>query len=153
AGVAILGTGHFEPMLFDMEPTSLGGTYITVGFIDRWLALCRRRLALGEGMSAFNRGSMAMALTTAGELDEAQAASAGLLDAVDAADNPSAQAFALLAYGYVWRDADPAAAYEALRRGLPIAQRSGNRMIESYLAVNLSAFAAANRDPMDALDF
>ncbi|WP_156664891.1 hypothetical protein [Mycobacterium sp. 852002-51057_SCH5723018] len=153
AAVAILGTGHFDDMLFDIEPTALGGTYITVGFIDRWLALCRKRLACGEGMSAFNRGSMVMALATAGEFDEAKAASEELLDAADATDNPGAQAFALLAYGYVWRDANPTAAYEALRRGLMVAHDSGNRMIESYTAVNLSAFAAANRDPMDALDF
>jgi predicted ATPase len=153
AGVAILGTGHFDRMLYDFEPTALGGTYITVGSSDRWLALCRKRLALGEGMNAFNRGSMVMALTTAGEFDEAKSASEDLLNAVDATDNPGAQAFALLAYGYAWRDASPTAAYEALRRGLTIAQHSGNRMTESYLAVNLSGFAATNYDPMDALDF
>jgi tetratricopeptide (TPR) repeat protein len=153
AGAAILGTGHFERMLFDFEPTALGGTYITVGSIDRWLALGRKQLALGEGMNAFNRGSLVMALTTAGEFDEAKAASEQLLDAADATDNPGAQAFALLAYGYAWRGANPSAAYEALRRGLTIAQRSGNRMTESYIAVNLSAFAAENRDPTDALDF
>ncbi|MCW2662987.1 MAG: Cyclase [Mycobacterium sp.] len=153
AGVAMLGTGHFDRMLYDIEPTALGGTYITVGSIDRWLELCRKRFALGEGMNAFNRGSMVMALTTAGELDEAKSASEDLLKAADATDNPGAQAFAMLAYGYAWRDASPTAAYEALRRGLTIAQTSGNRMIESYLAVNLSAFAAANCDPVDALDF
>lgn len=153
AATAILGTGRFDRMLYDIEPTALGGTYITVGAIDRWLALCRQRLALGDGMNAFNRGSMVMAMTTAGEFDEAKSASEDLLDAAAATDNPGAQAFALLAYGYAWRDANPAAAYEALRRGLTIAQHSGNRMTESYLAVNLSAFAATNCDPMDALDF
>jgi predicted ATPase len=150
AGAAILGTDHFDRMLYDIEPTALGGTYITTGSIDRWLALCRKRLALGEGMNAFNRGSMVMALTTAGEFDEAKSASEDLLNAADATDNPCAQAFALLSYGYVWRDA---AAYEALRRGLTIAQHSGNRMTESYLAVSLSGIAATNRDPTDALDF
>ncbi len=75
AGVAILGTGHFDRMLYDFEPTALGGTYITVGSTDQWLALCRKRLALGQGMNAFNRGSMVMALTTAGEFDEAKSAS------------------------------------------------------------------------------
>ncbi len=152
AGAAILGTGHFDRMLYDIEPTALGGTYITMGFSDRWLALCRKRLAPGEGMNAFNRGSMVMALTTAGEFDEAKSASEDLLDAADATDNPGAQAFSFFAYGYVMRDANPAAAYEALRRGLTIAQGSGNRMIESYLAAGLPAFAS-NSDPMDALDF
>jgi predicted ATPase len=153
AGAAILGTGHFDRMLYDIEPTALGGTYITMGFSDRWLALCRKQLALGEGMNAFNRGSMVMALTTAGEFDEAKSASEDLLNAADATDNPGAQAFALLSYGYVWRDANPPAAYEALRRGLTIAQHSGNRMAESYIAVNLSGFAATIYDPMAALDF
>jgi predicted ATPase/class 3 adenylate cyclase len=153
AGSAILGTGHFDRMLYDIEPTALGGTYITMGLIDRWLALCRKRVALGEGMNAFNRGSMVMALTTAGEFDEAKSASRDLLNAADATDNPGAQAFALLAYGYVWRDASPTAAYDALRRGLRIAQHSGNRMTESYIAVNLSGFAATNYNPVDVLDF
>jgi predicted ATPase len=152
-GAAIVGTDPYEPMLFDFEPTALGGTYITVGSGDRWLALCRRQLAQGQGMHAFNRGSMVMALATEGALEEAKSASTDLLDAAETTNNPGAQAFALLAYGYAWRETNPTAAYEALRRGLTIAQQSGNRMTESYLAVNLSGFGVTHGNPMDALDY
>jgi indolepyruvate ferredoxin oxidoreductase len=43
-------------------------------------------------------------------------------------------AFALLADGFAFRDADPDRAREALRRGLVIAHDSGNRDIETHLA-------------------
>jgi len=47
--------------------------------------------------------------------------------------------YTLWAYGYVFRDADPVRALEALRRGLVIAQDSGNRFVESQLATGFSA--------------
>ena len=40
---------------------------------------------------------------------------------------PMCSSYALFAYGYAFRDADPVGALEALRRGLVIAQDSGNR--------------------------
>ena len=55
------------------------------------------------------------------------AAANGLVDAAEATRNPCALSFALLAYGFAFRDADPDRAREALRRGLVIAQDSGNR--------------------------
>ncbi len=60
---------------------------------------------------------------------------------------------ALLAYGYVFRDADPGRALEALRRGLVIAQDSGNRFWETQLAFMLSGLEAEHRDRMAALDY
>ena len=62
-------------------------------------------------------------------------------------------AFALLAYGFAFRDADPVRALEALRRGLVIAQDSGNRVNESHLAATLSRLEAEYGDPMAALDY
>ena len=55
------------------------------------------------------------------------AAANGLIDAAEATRNPYALSFALLAYGFAFRDADPDRALDALRRGLVIAQDSGNR--------------------------
>ena len=43
-------------------------------------------------------------------------------------------AYALLAYGFAFRDADPVRPLDALRRGLVIAQDSGNRATKSLLA-------------------
>jgi hypothetical protein len=44
------------------------------------------------------------------------------------------------------------AAYEALRRGMRIAQESGNRRDVSIVAVSLSRLAASHGDPADTLD-
>ena len=75
----------------------------------------------------FTRGALVIALTVAGRAEEAMAAANGLIDAAEATRNPCALSFALFAYGFAFRDADPAAALDAVRRGLVIAQDSGNR--------------------------
>jgi hypothetical protein len=85
--------------------------------------------------------------------DEAIAVSEGLLTAADATHNPFVASMALLAYGFAYRDADPDRALGALRRGLVIARDSGNRFIESHLAVGLSRLAATHGDPLDAFEF
>ena len=58
------------------------------------------------------------------------AAATGLIDAAEATHNPYVLSFALLAYGFAFRDTDPDRARDALRRGLVIAQDSGNRASE-----------------------
>ena len=50
---------------------------------------------------------LVLALTIAGSADEAMAAATGLIDAAEATRNPYALSFALLAYGFAFRDADP----------------------------------------------
>ena len=80
---------------------------------------------------------LAIALKLAGADDEATAAADELLAAADATDNPNLAAWALFAYGMAYRDVAPAAAYEALRRGLTIAQDSGSRLTESSIAGDL----------------
>ena len=76
------------------------------------------------------RAALVIALKIAGSDDEAMAAANGLIDAAEATGNPWALSFALFAYGFAFLDADPVRALEALRRGLVIAQDSGNRAIE-----------------------
>jgi hypothetical protein len=94
-----------------------------------------------------------LALTVRGVNDEAMAAAEGLLAAADSADNPRTASFGLLAYGWAYNDADPAAAYGALRRGLTISQESGNRQMVSGFAIILSRLAATHGDTMDAFEF
>ncbi len=77
---------------------------------------------------------LVIALTIAGCHEEAVAATKGLIDAAEATRNPCALSFALLAYGTAFLDADPDRALEAMRRGLVIAQDSGNRFNETHLA-------------------
>ena len=62
-------------------------------------------------------------------------------------------AYALLAAGMAFRGANPVRALDALRRGLIIAQDSGNRGNESHLAGVLSQLEAEYGDPLAALDY
>ena len=80
------------------------------------------------------------------------AAANGLIEAAEATRNPHVLSFALLAYGFAFRDADPARARDAMRRGLVIAHDSGNRSNESNLANVLGRLEAQHGDPLAALD-
>ncbi len=88
----------------------------------------------------------------AGSVDEAMAATTGLIEAAEATGNPYALSFALLAYGLACRDADPLRALDSLRRGLVIAQDSGSRANESLLAVVLAALDIKSGDLLATLD-
>ena len=81
------------------------------------------------------------------------AAATGLIDAAQATHNPCALTFALFAYGFAFRDANPGAALDAVRRGLVIAQDSGNRGIESIQVESLARLEAKYDDPLAALDY
>ncbi len=81
------------------------------------------------------------------------AAADGLIDTAEATRNPYAISFALLAYGFAFRDADPDRAREALRRGLVIAHDSGNRFNETHLAGSLALVEAKFGDPLAALEY
>ena len=81
------------------------------------------------------------------------AAANGLIDAAEATRNPYVLSFALLAYGFAFRDADPDRALDALRRGLVIAQDSGNRANETHLAAVLARLEAEHGDPLAALEY
>ena len=61
--------------------------------------------------------------------------------------------YALYVHGFAFGDADPAEALEALRRGLVIAQDSGNRYTETLLAGTVSRLEAVYGDPLAALDY
>jgi hypothetical protein len=77
---------------------------------------------------------------------------AGLIEAAEATRNPYALAFALQAYGYAFRDADPVRALDAVRRGRVIAQDS-NRLTESALVGIVCRLEAEHGDPLAAFDY
>ena len=81
------------------------------------------------------------------------AATKGLIEAAEATRNPHVLSFTLLAYGTAFLDADPDRAREAMRRGLVIAQDSGNRFDETHLASTLARLEAQHGDPLAALDY
>jgi predicted ATPase len=149
AGQTVIGSGGQVP--FGLEGV-LGVAYPAIGQPERWVEWCRAQLARGRDTHTLTRTMLVIALTMAGAGDEARAATNGLVEAAEAAHNPFALADAIYAYGYTFRDADPVRALEALRRGLLIAQDSGNRLIESQLATGLSRLEAEHGDPLAALD-
>jgi hypothetical protein len=80
------------------------------------------------------------------------AAAPDVVDVADASGNPYALSFALLAYGITFREADPEAALEGMRRGLAVAHESGARSNEAYLANNIGRLEASQGDIVAALD-
>ena len=75
------------------------------------------------------------------------------LTAADTTNDPNLIVWALSAYGAAHRDAAPAAAYHALRRGLSIARDNGGRYGEANIAVMLSMLATDHGDPDDAFEY
>jgi predicted ATPase len=147
AGQTVIGSGGEVP--FGIEGV-LGAAYLS-GQPDRWVESCRAQLARGRE-AHLTRAFLVVALTFAGAGEEARAAANGLIDAAEATHNPYALAYALRAYGFAFRDADPVRALEAVRRGLVIAHDSGNRFVQSQLATALSGLEAEHGDPLAALD-
>ena len=128
AGQTVIGSGGEVP--FGIEGV-LGAVYAVIGQPERAVEWCRAQLARGRDTHTLTRACLVIALTVAGAGEEARAAANGLIEAAEATHNPFALAYALYAYGSAFRDADPVRALEALRRGLVIAQDSGNRFVES----------------------
>jgi predicted ATPase/class 3 adenylate cyclase len=149
AGQTVIGSGGEVP--FGLEGV-LGVAYLAIGQPERCVEWCRAQLARGRDTHTVTWAFFVQALTIAGAGEEARAAANGLIDAAEATHNPFALAFALHVYGRAYRDADPTRALEALRRGLVIAQNSGNRIVESNLATVLSPLEAEHGDPLGALD-
>jgi tetratricopeptide (TPR) repeat protein len=147
----VIGSGRHDEVPFGMEG-ALGNAYLAIGQPERCVEWCRAQLARGRDTHTFTRTCLVFALTLAGCGDEARAAATGLIEAAEATRNPWALSFALYVHGFAFRDADPAGALEAMRRGLVIAQDSGNRYPESLLANTVSEVEAEHGDPLAALD-
>jgi predicted ATPase len=150
AGQMAIASGRGE-VPFGLEGM-LGGPYMAIGQPERWVQRCRALLARGRDTHALTRATLVFALMFSGHGDEASAAANGLIGAAEATRNPWALSFALFAYGFAFSDADPVRALDAVRRGLVIAQDSGNRATESFLASVLARLEAKHGDPLAALD-
>jgi predicted ATPase len=130
----------------------IGTAYVTNGQPERCVEWCRTQLAGGRDTHRITRACLTIALAMAGSGEDARAAANGLIDAAQATPNPYVLSLALWAHGYAFRDTDPAGALDGLRRGLVIAQDSGNRFNETLLVGQLSRLEAEYGDPLAALD-
>jgi hypothetical protein len=151
-GQLVIGSGRHDDVPFGLEG-ALGAAYLHSGQPERQVEWCRARLAFGRDTHGITRAFLTVALTVAGRGQEARAAANGLIEVAEATGNPAALSFALYAYGYAFGDADPAAALNAQRRGLVIAQESGNRNTETRIAGSLARLEAEYGDPLAALDY
>jgi predicted ATPase len=131
----------------------LGGVYQAIGQPDRMVQWCRAQLARGRDTHVLTQAGLVVALTTAGRSAEAMAAAEGMIDKAEATRNPYSLSFALLAYGYTFHDFDPPRALDAHRRGLAVANESGNRSNANHLTLNLSRLETTYGDPLAALDY
>jgi hypothetical protein len=152
AGREGMETGRYDPVPYGFEAV-VGGGYLFAGQPERWIELSRNTITRGPGAQVSARTCLVLALTFVGADDEAMAACEGLLADADATHSPQVVCWALFAYGWAYRSADPAAAYDVHRRGLTVAQDSGNRWAESNIATQLGAEAASAGDSVSALDY
>jgi predicted ATPase len=131
----------------------LGSAYLFVGQPERYVELCRAQLTRTGDTNTWARVNLVSALAISGATDEAMATANGLIDAAEASGNPWVLAYALLVSGHAFRDTDPDRALEVSRRGLLIAQDSGNRLFETQLTYWLAGHEAEQGDRAAALDY
>ncbi|OBA89185.1 hypothetical protein A5662_24295 [Mycobacteriaceae bacterium 1482268.1] len=129
----------------------IGGAYMYSGHPERCITWCRAQLECGRD-TVHIRSCLVFGLVHAGSLEEAMAATNGLIGRAEATSNPFMVSFALFAYSYAFREADPGRALDAARRGLVIAQNSGNRLNETQLAITLGRLEATHGDIASAFD-
>ncbi len=151
-GQTVLGNGR-EYMAQLVLAYALGTPYAYVGQPERAVEWYRAVLKDGFDGDTTTRAALVIALSFAGSADEAVAAAEGLVDAAAATRNPYLLSFSLLAEGFALRDSDPERALKGVRRGMEIAEDSGNRFNVAHLALLGTALEAAVGNPVGALDY
>ena len=151
-GLQLIEDNRFDGFALHCE-ASLGSPYISPGMPDRWQEVARRTLEHIEDSHGHTRAALIMALALGGAQDEAVALTDGLVALAESTHNPFSLAQALVAVALAYRYSDPHIALEALRRAEEIAQGSGNRFIESHIAVTLAPLEAQHGSPDAALDY
>jgi predicted ATPase/class 3 adenylate cyclase len=149
-GEKILVTGR-DTTPYGMEAWA-GAVYFAVGQPERWAQFCEAQLERRGDNHVYVRACRVFALTFSGAVDEAAVAAKGLIEAGAATRNPYLHSFAIAAAAFTFDSANDADGVEVCRRGLTIAQESGNRFNESILAVGLARLEAAEAVTVSALD-
>jgi tetratricopeptide (TPR) repeat protein len=130
----------------------LASAYLFVGQPDRYVELCRALVKRTRDTHASAWANLVFALAACGSTDEAMVAADGLIEAAEATGNPWVLAYALFAWGFTFRDTDSGRALEAIRRGVHIAQDSGNRFFETQFSYWRCGLEAEHGDPAATLD-
>ena len=151
AALQTIDDKRFDPVPFGLA-SEFGLVYLMRGEGDRWISLCRRMISEGERPQILPRVHLAMTLAMTGALAEALDVSEELRHAERATENPALICWALMGYGFVRIETDPASAFEAHRLAASIADETGNRLLETYHMTNVSRLAARQGDAAETLD-
>ena len=149
AGIAVVGSGRGE-VPFGIEGL-LSVTYLSAGQPELAVDWCRSRVQNGRDTHTMSTVNLIIALVAAQSDEDAIAATAGLIEAAEGTGNPWALSYALIAFGVAHLHADPVGALEAGRRGLQVAEDSGNRLTRTYLAMLVARIEAEYGDSLRAL--
>ena len=147
-GIAMRSARRAVPFSFD---GLFGGLPVSLGDVNGGISWYDAYLEHHEDSIGIVRANRVLALGLAGRVDEAIAAAPDVVEVAEASGNPYALSFALLAYGIAFREVDPQAALEGMRRGLAVANESGARSNEAYLANNIGRLEASQGDLVAAL--
>jgi predicted ATPase len=151
AAEGALGGGRDE-VPYGRAAWGMGG-YMAAGKLQEWIDFCRAELARHVDREVFTKACLVMALAMVESPDKAISAAEGLIEAAEATRNPHQISFALHAYGFANREANPVGALTALRRALVVARDSGNRYNESNLLAMLCRLEADHGEPATAFDY
>jgi predicted ATPase len=151
AGMAVIESGRGE-VPFGIEGL-LSTTYLYAGHPELAAEWCRSRIQSGRATHTGPRVTLILSLAVAQSYEEAIAATAGLIEAAEATGNPWSLSFALLGFGAAHIHADPVGALEAGRRGLRVAEDSGNRGNGTTLATVVARIEGEYGDSLRALHY
>jgi predicted ATPase len=151
AGMAVVESGRDE-VPFGIEGL-LSITYLSAGQPELAAEWCRSRVQSGRDTHTVSKINLIVNLDAVHCDEEAIAATAGLVEAAEATGNPWALSYALVAFGAAHRTADPVRALEAGRRGLQVAESSGNRLTGTYLAMLVARIEGEYGDSLHAIHY
>lgn len=138
-------------------PFGIGGMlyspYVYYGRPDLAAEWCRAQIKNGRDTNTMITTGLIVCLAVAGRHGEAVELTEGLIEAAEATDNPYILCYALLATSIALFQSDPAHALEANRRGLELAERTGNRGNATYLLSMIARLEARQGDALAALEF
>jgi hypothetical protein len=151
AAMTVVESGRGE-VPFGIEGL-LSVTYLFAGRPERGVDWCRSLVQTGRDTHTVSKLNLVVSLVATQSDEEAIAATAGLIEGAEATGNPWSLSYALVAFGVAHLHADPVGALEAGRRGLQVAEDSGNRLTRTYLAMLVARIEALYGDSLRALHY
>jgi predicted ATPase/class 3 adenylate cyclase len=127
--------------------------YLYAGQPDLAVDWCRSRVHSGRDTHTVLTTCLIVSLTVVQSYEEAIAATPGLIEAAEATRNPWVLSFALFGFVAALTHADPVGALKAGRRGLQVAEDSGNRGNSTFLAMVVARIEGEYGDSLRALHY